>query len=181
MVDPTCSGEVWKAIPDHDYYEVSSLGRVRSLDRLVPGGRYPGSMRRMRGRVLAPGASKTGYLRVKLGTGPWYSVHGLVAAAFIGPRPEGMQVCHNDGDKLNNRRENLRYDTASENVRDSVRHGTQAMSRRTHCPDGHPYDERNTSWVSTTSGKGRQCRTCKRLRESARRAAKRASHTQVAK
>lgn len=51
-------------------------------------------------------------------------VHILVLTAFYGPCPEGMEGCHHDGDPLNNRLGNLRWDTHVGNVSDSIRHGT---------------------------------------------------------
>lgn len=50
-------------------------------------------------------------------------VHVLVAAAFIGPRAEGMETCHIDGNPLNNHVSNLRYGTGAENLADKRRHG----------------------------------------------------------
>jgi hypothetical protein len=44
--------------------------------------------------------------------------------AFVGPCPEGMVCCHNDGDPSNNRLENLRFDTHKANCDDKLRHGT---------------------------------------------------------
>jgi hypothetical protein len=57
-------------------------------------------------------------------------VHRLVAAAFIGPCPEGKEVCHNDNDGCNNRPGNLRYDTRSGNLADRDRHGTHQRGER---------------------------------------------------
>ena len=51
-------------------------------------------------------------------------IHVLVLTAFVGPRPYGMHACHSDGDRLNNRLTNLRWDTVRENALDRVRHGT---------------------------------------------------------
>lgn len=51
------------------------------------------------------------------------TVHSLVAEAFLGPRLDGHEVCHNDGNKLNNRLDNLRYDTAASNAADRKKHG----------------------------------------------------------
>ena len=51
-------------------------------------------------------------------------VHQLVAEAFLGPCPQGMEVCHNDGDRANNKLENLRYDTRKANHADKRVHGT---------------------------------------------------------
>lgn len=54
-----------------------------------------------------------------------WGVHQLVAAAFLGERPEGFITCHKDGNRLNNRPENLYYGTYSDNNRDTVRHGNR--------------------------------------------------------
>lgn len=79
---------------------------------------------------------------------------------FVGLRPDGLEVCHNDGVHTNNQLTNLRYDTRRENLRDRVRHGTfrNGRSERTHCPKGHEYDAANTR---VTRGQ-RFCRACNR-------------------
>jgi hypothetical protein len=92
-------------------------------------------------------------------------VHPLVAAAFIGPRPDGMEIRHLDGERFNNAAVNLCYGTPSENARDRVNHGRDAQARKTTCIRGHAYDDQNT-YVAPTGW--RQCRPCKRLREIAR-------------
>lgn len=51
-------------------------------------------------------------------------VHNLVLEAFVGLCPKGMECCHRDGNRKNSKLENLRWDTRSSNVIDSVRHGT---------------------------------------------------------
>jgi hypothetical protein len=65
--------------------------------------------------VLRPGTYKSnGYKYVTLyykGRGKTRRVHTLVAEAFIGPRPDGMEVCHGNGTPTDNRAENLRWDT----------------------------------------------------------------------
>ena len=116
--------EIWKDIPGYEgKYQASSLGRIRSLDRQVGtpglvGGKF------MKGRVLRPGPTKSGHLYVVLGHGaPGTPVHQLIARTFIGPRPDGTEVCHNDGDPTNNRIENLRYDTRTNNILDVYRAG----------------------------------------------------------
>lgn len=55
-------------------------------------------------------------------------VHQLVCEAFHGVKPEGHQVAHNDGDKLNNRPENLRWATPRENCHDKYQHGRMHQS-----------------------------------------------------
>jgi hypothetical protein len=114
--------EEWRRIPGHQgLYEVSSLGRVRSWNN-NRWGRLE-SPRMMKGH-----SHPMGYWRVQLGgDGPKripYLVHRLVAQAFMGDCPPGMQVCHNDGNKLNNVADNLRYDTPAGNSADRIEHGT---------------------------------------------------------
>jgi hypothetical protein len=94
---------------DHHGYRVHDDGRIESK-------RHPGVF-------LSPETVKGGYLRVKLSIGgqqQHHLVHVLVAAAFIGPRPEGKEVNHKDGIKTNNAVANLEYVTPSENVRHSI-------------------------------------------------------------
>lgn len=116
--------ENWKDIPGYEgKYQASDLGRIRSLDRQLgtPGKR---GCKFMKGRVLQPGPTKSGHLYVVLGhNAPGTPVHQLIARTFIGPRPDGMDVCHNDGDPTNNRAENLRYDTRTNNILDVYRNG----------------------------------------------------------
>jgi len=58
------------------------------------------------------------------------AVHTLVAEAFIGLRPKGFDVCHNDGSKDNNHISNLRYDTRRNNCADAIKHGTSNKGSR---------------------------------------------------
>lgn len=133
--------EEWRAVVGYEgLYEVSSLGRVRSLDRLreqlIARGpdRTRTVSRRLRGRVLAPLPIKSGgYLGVNLSDGSRQKVrkiHQLVAAAFLGPRPDGLIPLHWDGDSHNNRSSNLRYGTHKENTADAIRHGTFVLGER---------------------------------------------------
>jgi hypothetical protein len=57
-------------------------------------------------------------------------VHELVLRVFVGPRPAGLQGCHNDGDKLNNSLTNLRWDTRESNALDKRTHGTTPAGER---------------------------------------------------
>jgi hypothetical protein len=94
-------------------YEVSDLGRVRSTRN-----------GKRRGRIMAAFRSYRGYFYVKLvrdGVRAKFSIHGLVARAFIGPRPDGHDVNHLDCDKSNNRPGNLEYVTRAENIRHARR------------------------------------------------------------
>ncbi len=108
-----------------DLYEVSDLGRVRSLDRWV---QVPGQSPYLkRGRLLTPSPSANGYLKVTLCSPRGqrtYAVHRLVLAAFRGPCPAGLEARHGPGGKRDNRLVNLAYGTKPENAEDKVRDGT---------------------------------------------------------
>lgn len=153
--------EEWRPIPGCDgRYEVSNLGRVRSRPRTTPG-RWDTPMH-FAGRVLAQESVVGGYLRVGMRYGGRRHrelVHRLVLLAFVGPCPEGMEARHVDGNPTHNHVSNLAWGTHSENTYDQVSAGTHNIARRTHCPQGHPYDEANT--YRKPSG-ARTCRTCKR-------------------
>ena len=122
---PKPSQEIWKAVVGYEnFYEVSDGGRVRSLDHYVS--HWRGGQRLVRGTLrytpslgAYPGVhlSKNGHTKM-------HTVHRLVAEAFLGPCPEGLEVAHNDGVPTNSRLENLRYATRSDNNKDKVRHGT---------------------------------------------------------
>lgn len=165
--------ERWLPVPGwEELYEVSDLGRVRSLTRWTPAGTRKGRMMKM--NVDPSGYFQLGFRRN--GKNRTQKVHQLVAAAFLGPRPEGMEVRHLDGDPLNNRLDNLAYGTPSENSQDSIRHGTHSNARKTHCGIcGLPYDEANTI---IRPGGSRKCRACARAQNAktaARRRAERAA------
>jgi hypothetical protein len=115
--------EVWLPVVGFEgLYEVSDWGRVKSLARKdADGGR------RIAERILKPAPNKGGYLLVALHKNKKQHgrlVHRLVAEAFIGPRPTGLQVCHGIGGKADNSLANLRYGTATENAADKLRDGT---------------------------------------------------------
>jgi hypothetical protein len=116
--------ERWLPVPDYEgLYEVSDLGRVRSLPRL--------SKRRNRvygGNVLKPYVSRhtRGYQVVALCRDSEQDnrlVHQLVAEAFIGRCPPGQEVLHGSNGKMDNRLSEIRYGTRSENINDRVRDG----------------------------------------------------------
>ena len=152
--------ERWLPVPGYEgYYEVSDHGNVRSVDRMVPRGDH---MLTRRGRVLAPVDNGHGYPRVQLGRYGKYDfqqVHRLVLQAFVGPCPDGMEACHNDGDRSDARLSNLRWDTRSSNQFDRRLHGTDHKVNLTHCPNGHKYEHPNL--LRNKSG-ARQCKACKR-------------------
>lgn len=146
--------ETWLPVPGYEgKYRVSSLGRVFSEPRPHARG----------GGIIHPRLKKRGYLTVVLSRDAkteMRGVHQLVALAFLGPRPEKHEVRHLDGDPLNNRLTNLAYGTRSQQRRDDVRNGKHFCASKTHCPQGHPYDDINTKWYQGR----RYCRACKRAR-----------------
>ena len=109
------TGECWRFVPGFvGFYSVSSLGRVRN-DRT--------------GLILSPGVGNNGYPLVSLHRcrrGHSRRVHALVAAAFLGPCPDGLEVNHIDGNKLNAQRTNLEYVTRSQNLTHAWRTGLRA-------------------------------------------------------
>jgi len=145
------------------------------LDREVWNGRGKYTHR---GCILAPVITPKGYHAVNLRRDSVMHagklVHRLVCFAFIG-NPEGMQVRHLDGNPANNAAVNLALGNNSENQRDSVKHGTHHMARKTHCKHGHPFDEANTiHYIEAHGGNGRACRQCANARQRAYLARKRA-------
>lgn len=110
-------GEIWKDIKDYEgLYQISSLGRVRSLDRLVS---IHNSMRIAKGQVINQHITKSGYCVVNLYKGnkrKALQVHRLVAQAFI-PNPDNLpQVNHKSEVKTENFVENLEWCDQSYNV-----------------------------------------------------------------
>lgn len=149
--------EQWRPVVGFEgSYEVSDLGRVRGLDRLDARGRV------RRGKFLAARTTTRNHQSVALYRDRVRTdaqIHHVVLEAFVGSRPDGLEGCHWNGDPTDNRLTNLRWDTRSANVADSVRHGTHAMAARTHCPRRHPYIPENTYIYPAGN---RACRECRR-------------------
>lgn len=113
---------VWKAIPGFDGYEASSIGEVRSIDRVINGGRW--GIENRKGRVIKSSLDTYGYPQVSLSVGKRLiskKVHRLVMLAFVGDSE--LMVNHKDSNRANNRLDNLEYVTAEENVRHSIDKG----------------------------------------------------------
>lgn len=143
------------------FYEVSDLGRVRSLPREVQNGR--GAMV-AGGALLSPTADRSGRQVVRLSVRNQATtrlVHRLVLESFLGPRPDGMEACHGDGNPGNNRLSNLRWDTHESNMGDQRRHGTNHNSRKNRCKHGHPLEAPNLKPAQAAKG-GRSCLACSR-------------------
>lgn len=120
--------EIWKSIEGFEgLYEVSNLGRVKSLDQENVNGR------RWIGFELSQSKDRYGYPKVMLrkeGKQKSISVHRLVAGAFI-DNPHGKpQVNHIDGIKTNNKWDNLEWNTALENMTHARETGLNKRIRR---------------------------------------------------
>lgn len=116
--------EEWRAVSGYEgRYEVSNLGRVRSI-----AGKRAGTilyqpqtpMGRYKAMLFDPVTRKT----------TTWLVHRLVLTAFVGPCPAGLIGCHNDGNHLNNVVENLRWGSPKSNTADMKKHGTAVFGER---------------------------------------------------
>lgn len=170
MVDGT-SEERWLPVMGYEgIYEISDLGRIRSLDRVVVDDMVAGlRIRRFRGRMLKPypvGALREGvrpYLGFRLcreGTVTPVKIQTLVAEAFIGPRPDGLVIRHKNDDGRDNRAVNLEYGTYTDNMIDALRNGGRKLKVR--CKWGHLRTVENVN-------KNGNCKTCARSRPKAAR------------
>ena len=118
--------ETWKPIPGwEDSHEVSDHGRVKSLARSFQVDN--GKTYSVKGRFLSAVNDGYGYRKVMMSCKPKREsvfIHKLVMIAFSGPCPQGLEICHTDGNRTNNCLSNLRYDTRVNNQADRLLHGT---------------------------------------------------------
>ncbi|MFF6931557.1 HNH endonuclease signature motif containing protein [Streptomyces californicus] len=103
------TGIQWTPVPGHRGYEVTRTGQMRGP----------------RGKVMHPMAMSTGHLYVITGDRRKLWVHHAVLLAFVGPRPEGQECRHLDGNPRHNHADNLAWGTRTENMRDKAIHGTE--------------------------------------------------------
>lgn len=113
------NGETWLPAPGFPEYEVSSFGRIRrTISRTCS----------KAGAIIEGHVTRHGYRTHNAsvqGRRKTLKFHRLVCEAFHGPAPSPLHhVAHGDGDRLNNRSENLRWATCKENHSDRFRHGT---------------------------------------------------------
>lgn len=148
----------WKPIPGYEgFYSVSDDGRVYSESRIDSANHKRG------GHFMSPLEDRDYYFLYlrKNGSRKRFSIHILVALAFIGKRPEGLDVCHNNGNGKDNRLSNLRYDTKSENCKDTIKHGRNVNANKESCPRGHPLLPGNLKIDQLKNG-WRTCLACNR-------------------
>lgn len=158
--------ETWRPVLGFEgIYEVSDLGRVRSVDRVAV--RSNGRRHTVRGKIRAAKRMPKGHLAVTLvHSGKLHNrtIHRLVLESFVGSRPPAAVARHLNGDPADNRLTNLAWGTASENQRDSLDHGTQHQAAKAACPRGHSYDGPN---LRLTKDGRRVCRACMREHDQA--------------
>lgn len=160
--------EAWLPVDGFEgEYEISSLGRVRSLARVIP--YLDGRDRPIRERVLKQTPDSAGYPAVAMSSGHLgrkvqakRRVHVLVLTAFRGPRSPGQQGRHLNDVKSDNRLENLQWGSASENVRDMVRNGNHHYAKRDRCKNGHSLEEGSFRLYTAKTGTSRVCLKCQK-------------------
>ena len=140
--------EIWKDVPNYEgYYQASNIGRVRSLDRTVEFSN--GRERFYRGGVIKGSVDK-GYRRTTLnidGVGRYLKFSQIVAMAFLGHEPNGhtLVVDHINGDRSDNRVENLRIVTQRANTSTCFRSKEETFSSRY---VGVNWDKKTSKWAS---------------------------------
>lgn len=101
--------EIWKDVVSYEgLYQVSNLGRVKSLERNIVTSNGKNMTRKE--KILRPSNNNRGYMQVRFyvnGNFPCLKVHRLVAEAFLFEFDDGKQINHINGDKSDNRVENL--------------------------------------------------------------------------
>lgn len=148
--------ENWLPIPGYeDLYEVSDLGRVRSVPR-----------KGVRRDCIKAQQKRSNHWRVNLYRSgeprpTSYAVHNLILGAFVGPKPRPDSFgCHHDDNPDNNTLSNLYWGDRSTNAHDMVRNGVHNHARKTHCKHGHPLSGDNL----IITKRQRACRACSRRR-----------------
>jgi hypothetical protein len=121
--------EIWKDIPEFiGYYQASNLGRIRRLPTTVK--KWNGYSKKQ-GRVIKTFLiNRTGYLcfsTCACGVKKSYSVHRMVALAFLAPIEGKAHVNHIDSNRTNNKVENLEWVNISENAIHSIRSGNRTV------------------------------------------------------
>lgn len=124
--------EIWKDIPEYDeYYQVSSFGRIRSLDRYVY--HHVSGKQLIKGRILIQSFDKDGYKQVTFSREnktKTKKVHRLVCTASHENPLNKSFVNHKDGDKTNNHKNNVEWCTPSENNKHAYSIGLRKINAK---------------------------------------------------
>lgn len=147
------NGERWLSVVGFESeYEISNLGRLKSLHRRVDLGN--GGWRVFPERLMKLTPSGNGYLNIALrksGDITYTTIHAIVLRAFVGDPQPGQEGRHLDGDRINCRLDNLEWGTRLENMRDQYRHGTRIAGE--HHPRAVLTSEL-TRWVKQSTQRG---------------------------
>ena len=123
--------EIWKDVVGYEgLYQVSNMGEVKSLERTII--KSNGREQYIPERILIPGLSIWGYLSVSLykkESKKTTKIHRLVAAAFLMVSVSRLHVNHIDGNKLNNKVDNLEWCTPKENTAHAFKHKLRKAPR----------------------------------------------------
>lgn len=165
------SMEKWKDITGYEgLYQVSDQGRVRSLDR------YDSLGRLHKSQIKSQRKNNKGYFVLDLfkgegtrtcgggGKGRTFTAHKLVATEFC-EKPDDLEgreeICHLDGDRENNKADNLVWGNSTDNRYDSVAHGTHYNAKKEVCSRGHKLVAPNLTTAAWKAG-SRNCKACNR-------------------
>ncbi len=126
-----------KQIPTFPNYSVTKDGRVWSKKRTITKGGWLRQTTQNSGHLVV-GLCKSGKRHIR-------AIHQLVLETFVGLRLNGMQCRHLNGNPADNRLENLKWGTSSENTQDAIKHGTQVKhwlgKRGEKCPGSKLSDQ----------------------------------------
>ena len=118
--------EIWKEIKGYEgYYEVSNLGRFRSMDRIISFSN--GRKVFYKGKIINGSIEKDGYICVKLsknGNNETKKLHRLIAQTFMPvDNSDNLEVNHIDFNRINNRINNLEWVSHIDNIHHSSKKG----------------------------------------------------------
>lgn len=147
--------EIWKDIKGYEgLYQISNLGRVKSLDRISKGRKY-------KSKILSIQKNKNGYQTITLydcSNYKGFTIHRLVALSFI-PNPQNKKcVNHKDGNKENNKVTNLEWVTHSENMKHAFDKGLNFVTKENHITNVKNSIETNRKPVLRTGGSKKEAK-----------------------
>jgi NUMOD4 motif-containing protein/HNH endonuclease len=164
MLDNTAIERWLPVIGWENFYEVSNLGRVRSILRITRN--RNGKMIRRQGLILSPSTSgQYKYCSVVLSRDNVHTtkyIHHLVTEAFFGPLPMGQVRLHGPNGKDDNAITNLCYGTQAQNLEDRKRDGTHPQLNITHDKYGHILAAPNLVRLLWETKRHRNCLACHR-------------------